>query len=66
MLSTMVMVVLALFLLGTATPAADGGFIPALLFLVVAVVTVHVTRLRRPVHSFVPRRAQWPDHAGGV
>lgn len=66
MLSRMVMVVLALSLLGTATPAADGGFIPVLSFFIVAVVTVHVTRLLRPVHSFVPRRVRWPDHAEGV
>jgi hypothetical protein len=40
----MVMVLLALCLLGTASPGADGGFIPALSFLAVAVVAVHVGR----------------------
>jgi len=44
MLSRMVMVLLALSLLGTASPGADGGFIPALSFLAVAVVAVHVGR----------------------
>lgn len=44
MLSKMVMVGLALCLLGTASPGADGGFIPALSFLAVAVVAVHMGR----------------------
>lgn len=48
MLSRMVMVVLALCLLATASPGADGGFIPALSFLAVVVVAVHMgRRLRR-------------------
>jgi hypothetical protein len=47
MLSRMVMVALALCLLGTASPAADGGFIPVLSLLAVAVVAVHMGRGRR-------------------
>ena len=47
MLPKMVMILLALCLLGTARPGADGGFIPLLSFLAAAVVAVHVSRVLR-------------------
>jgi hypothetical protein len=47
MLPTMVMVLLALCLLGTASPGTDGGFISLLSFLAAAVVAVHLSRVLR-------------------
>jgi hypothetical protein len=54
----MVMVVLALCLLGTARPAADGGFIPALSLLAVGVVAVHMGRRFRASPSPQERAAR--------
>jgi hypothetical protein len=47
MLPKMVMVLLALCLLGTARPAADGGFIPLLSLLAAATVAIHLSRVVR-------------------
>jgi hypothetical protein len=50
MLSRIVIVLLALSLLGTATPRADGGFIPAVSFFAVALAAIHMgRRLRGPL-----------------
>ena len=44
MLSQLVTVLLAASALATATPGADGGFIPALSFLTIAVMAAHFSR----------------------
>ena len=57
MLSRIVIALLALCLLGTARPRADGGFLPALSLLSMAVAAVHMgRRLRAPLVTAGVRR----------
>ena len=56
MLPKMVMILLALCLLGTARPGADGGFIPLLSFLAASVVAVHLSRVLRALPALAATR----------